>query len=166
MFSDNVTMIRANGSGKAQSSAPESEHVDGSTGRFHGNVRSRNPEQPGKQSASWWTPELAELRAASMAARRLYSRHRRKRNRDPEEEARLYNGYRERKRTLSIAINQAKEKEKEELLKLSGEAPVQDSPGEVPGLAAADKEGPPTQVPAEGNEELICPPPAGVPKNS
>ena len=70
----------------------------------------------------WWSPELDSLRRACVAARRRYSRHRRRRTRPPgaaEIEAGLYRGYKEARRTLRAEMAKAKDAAfKESLAKL------------------------------------------------
>jgi hypothetical protein len=64
----------------------------------------------------WWRPELRQLRRACVAARRRYTRCRRRRIRDYEEENGLYDTYRAARRALQTAIAQAKESAWEEWL--------------------------------------------------
>lgn len=56
-----------------------------------------------------WSPEIAELRAASIAARRAYLRYRRRKNKDPALEAELQAAYRTANEALKLAISQGKD---------------------------------------------------------
>ncbi|XP_026746967.1 uncharacterized protein LOC113508210 [Trichoplusia ni] len=64
----------------------------------------------------WWTDEIARLRVECVAARRRYTRYRRRRRRDPVEEGALYEVYRASKETLWLAIGDSKSRAREELL--------------------------------------------------
>lgn len=63
-----------------------------------------------------WSPEIAELRAASIAARRAYLRYRRRKNKDPALEAELQAAYRTANEALKLAISQGKDAAWEKLL--------------------------------------------------
>ena len=76
--------------------------------------RSRRPDP--RHAVHWWSEEIAGLRAACLAARRAYQRHRRRRNGDEGEEARLYEAYREARRVLKRAIGEAKDRARAEML--------------------------------------------------
>lgn len=56
-----------------------------------------------------WSPEIAELRAASIAARRAYLRYRRRKNKDPTLEAELQAAYSTANEALKLAISQGKD---------------------------------------------------------
>ena len=67
----------------------------------------------------WWSRELTALREACVAARRLYSRFRRRRIRPPDAatvEAELYEGYRAAKTVLCDELWRAKELARKEML--------------------------------------------------
>ncbi|XP_053992091.1 uncharacterized protein LOC128883597 [Hylaeus volcanicus] len=61
-----------------------------------------------RRAAYWWSDEIAALRATCSAARRRFTRARRRRNRDPVREAALYEVYREATVDLQRAIRRAK----------------------------------------------------------
>ncbi|XP_063830255.1 uncharacterized protein LOC135079532 [Ostrinia nubilalis] len=69
-----------------------------------------------RRQVYWWSQEIADLRATSNAARRAYLRHRRRATRDPVEEERLRVAYKEAKRTLQVAIMEAKAAAHNEML--------------------------------------------------
>jgi endonuclease/exonuclease/phosphatase (EEP) superfamily protein YafD len=69
-----------------------------------------------KRRVYWWRPELRQLRNACVAARRQYSRSRRRQVRDHGVENALYDIYRVARKTLQAAIAQAKESAWEEWL--------------------------------------------------
>ena len=76
--------------------------------------RSRRP--PPRRACYWWSEELANLRAACIAAQRAYTCSRRRANRDVENEARLHDLHMEAKKRLKVAIGDAKNRAKEEML--------------------------------------------------
>ncbi|KAL0803257.1 hypothetical protein ABMA28_017258 [Loxostege sticticalis] len=55
---------------------------------------------PPRTAVYWWSPELARLREACVMARRRYSRHRRRHNRDETLDDALYASYQQAKRDL------------------------------------------------------------------
>ncbi|XP_053989834.1 uncharacterized protein LOC128882278, partial [Hylaeus volcanicus] len=61
-----------------------------------------------RRAEYWWSDEIAALRATCSAARRRFTRARRRRNRDPAREAALYEVYREATVDLQRAIRRAK----------------------------------------------------------
>ncbi|XP_063838173.1 uncharacterized protein LOC135087304 [Ostrinia nubilalis] len=63
---------------------------------------------PNRRQVYWWSQEIADLWATSNAERRAYTRHRRRASRDPAEEARLYEVFKEGKQILNVAILEAK----------------------------------------------------------
>lgn len=63
---------------------------------------------PPRRSVYWWSDDLFRLRAECVAARRAYTRSRRRRLRDSERESALYASYREAVSTLKGAIAEAK----------------------------------------------------------
>lgn len=68
----------------------------------------RRASRPGRPPVPWWNEDLARLRAASLAARRLYQRKRRRHNEEacvPERDR-----YRQASRDLRLAILAAKER--------------------------------------------------------
>lgn len=73
--------------------------------------------RPLKRQVFWWSEEIAELRKACVVARRQYTRHRRRRNRDPELDEQFYEPYRTSKKVLKTAIVRAKENARKELLR-------------------------------------------------
>ena len=75
-------------------------------------VRSANA----RRQVYWWNAEIAQLRAACVAARRQYTRSRRRGRRDAATQDLLYARYREAKVALQVAIREAKERSREELL--------------------------------------------------
>jgi hypothetical protein len=67
----------------------------------------------------WWTPEIAELRASCVRARRRFLRVlRRRRTRDEEEISRCYGVYREARRTQQREIKIAKARSWKELIEV------------------------------------------------
>lgn len=64
--------------------------------------------QPSQKQISWWTQELSELRAASIRARRQYTRSRRGNKRDESKVTQLYEEYRKARAALSQARWRAK----------------------------------------------------------
>ncbi|XP_041973293.1 uncharacterized protein LOC121728990 [Aricia agestis] len=70
-------------------------------------VRGRPPP---RRAVYWWSTELADLRAACNAARRAYTRSRRRRPQDEERDGRLYRVYRAKREILQLAISRAKER--------------------------------------------------------
>lgn len=78
---------------------------------------------PSRRQVYWWSQSIAQLRIACVHVRRRYARcRRRRRRRRPftaaaeQEEAELYNRYREAKSALKLAIVRAKAQAHEELL--------------------------------------------------
>ncbi|CAF4779293.1 unnamed protein product [Pieris macdunnoughi] len=69
-----------------------------------------------RTSVFWWSAELAQLRVACLAARRGYTRTRRRRPIRTEEEKQAYSVYRDAKLALRIGIAEAKKKAWQELL--------------------------------------------------
>lgn len=65
----------------------------------------------------WWTEEIAALRAACITAKRAFTRSRRRRIRNPENEARLHSMYSEAKRVLKAEIGASKDRAREEMLR-------------------------------------------------
>ncbi|XP_053989821.1 uncharacterized protein LOC128882262 [Hylaeus volcanicus] len=61
-----------------------------------------------RRAAYWWSDEIAALRATCSAARRRFTRARRRRNRDPAREVALFEVYREDTVDLQRAIRRAK----------------------------------------------------------
>ncbi|KAG6457211.1 hypothetical protein O3G_MSEX010180 [Manduca sexta] len=61
-----------------------------------------------RQQPFWWTTDIAELRQVYMAARRQYSRSRRRRHRDEAVEMEHYSVYRSVKKALNAAIERAR----------------------------------------------------------
>ncbi|XP_076246369.1 uncharacterized protein LOC143186571 [Calliopsis andreniformis] len=72
--------------------------------------------KPRKRAVYWWSGEIAALRAARVAARRRFTRARRRANRDVAREQSLYEGYREATVALQAAIKKAKSEAWRELL--------------------------------------------------
>ena len=67
------------------------------------------PGNRGDRSVYWWTPEIADMRAGCMRARRRFVRaRRRRRTHDEEEISRRYEEYRETRRALQREIKLAK----------------------------------------------------------
>jgi hypothetical protein len=71
---------------------------------------------PRRKAVYWWTQELADLRATSMAARRAYLRCRRRATRGPGEEEACRRALREAQRALRSAIRGAKVAAEEEFI--------------------------------------------------
>lgn len=71
---------------------------------------------PAKPAAYWWTQELAGLRADCCRARRAYVRCRRRRRRDEETEAFLYDEYTDKRKRLQREIRNAKARAWDELV--------------------------------------------------
>jgi len=88
--------------------------------------RVRSP--PGRRPAYWWTEDIAELRRASVHARRLWKRERRLdgTDRDPARANALWRAYKSAREALAAAIRAAKASAWEGLLDLNGD------PGAVP----------------------------------
>ncbi|XP_045541436.1 uncharacterized protein LOC123722921 [Papilio machaon] len=76
----------------------------------------RQGPQPPKKQVYWWSVEIAELRTACVTARRQYQRVRRRRRRDEATELLLRNAYTATRRTLCLAISEAKESAREEMI--------------------------------------------------
>lgn len=76
--------------------------------------RSRRPLP--RRAVYWWSQELAELRAACMAAKRACTRSRRRRHRDLADEDRLHGVYVETKSDLKAAIGAARDSARAEML--------------------------------------------------
>jgi hypothetical protein len=70
---------------------------------------------PGKQSVYWWSDEIAALRATANAARRDYTRCRRRRHTAEEEEV-LLEALRAAKGALTTAISKRKDEAREEFI--------------------------------------------------
>nr|XP_049691667.1 uncharacterized protein LOC126053518 [Helicoverpa armigera]XP_049704749.1 uncharacterized protein LOC126056273 [Helicoverpa armigera]XP_049706070.1 uncharacterized protein LOC126056578 [Helicoverpa armigera] len=73
-------------------------------------------QQSARRQVYWWTAEIAQLRIACVAARRQYTRYRRRRRRVSAEEDALYEVYSASKETLWLAIGDSKSRAREELL--------------------------------------------------
>lgn len=71
---------------------------------------------PSSRSVYWWTPELASLRKDCVAARRLYTRQRRRRRVDEDRENELYASYREVRTSFQREIARAKDAARERML--------------------------------------------------
>lgn len=69
-----------------------------------------------KRAVYWWTEELANLRAASIATQRSYTRYRRRRVKNTHVEDQLHQAYKTAKKTLQLAICRSKSMAREELL--------------------------------------------------
>lgn len=69
-----------------------------------------------RQQVYWWSTEIAELRRLCVVARRQFSHYIRRRHRIEEEEAQLYESYREAKKMLKLAIIQSKSRAYIEML--------------------------------------------------
>ncbi|KAL0842499.1 hypothetical protein ABMA28_014593 [Loxostege sticticalis] len=78
---------------------------------------------PPKRQMYWWSEEIRALREACIAARRASSRHLRRRNRNPDLDGPLLMAYKAAKKTLRVAIAEAKAKAREELLATLTEDP-------------------------------------------
>lgn len=77
--------------------------------------RSRRPAP--RRAVYWWCEEVAELRVTCNAARRAYTRYRRRRfRREPAEEALLYASLLEAKAALKAGIGAAKDRARTEML--------------------------------------------------
>lgn len=72
--------------------------------------------RPPKRAVYWWSQEIANLRADSIAAQRAYTRHRRRRVRNEAIERQLHLEYKAAKKALQLAICRAKTQAREELL--------------------------------------------------
>jgi hypothetical protein len=71
---------------------------------------------PPRRRVYWWSQELAQLRESCVAARREYTRSRRRRIRDVPGEERLYAAYSEAVKLLQGAIARAKDLAEQEML--------------------------------------------------
>ncbi|XP_047027165.1 uncharacterized protein LOC124635331 [Helicoverpa zea] len=71
---------------------------------------------PPRRAVYWWSEELGDLRAACVAARRPYTRSRRRRLRDLDNEDRLYAAYIEAKSTLTAQMGTAQDRARAEML--------------------------------------------------
>lgn len=76
-----------------------------------------------RRAVYWWSQEIANMRLACVRARRRYTRVKCRRRDDAAMAAELYEGYREAKRTLQLAIKKAKAQAWEELLQTLGKDP-------------------------------------------
>ena len=83
----------------------------------------RAKPRPPKRQVYWWSQEIAALRIECIAARRQYTRYRRRRRRDAEEEGQLHNAYMACRKTLRLSISQAKERARAALLDTLNEDP-------------------------------------------
>lgn len=75
---------------------------------------------PPRRAVYWWSQEIATMRQACVRARHRYTRVRRRRRDNAAMAADLYEGYREAKRTLQLAIKEVKAQAWEELLQTLG----------------------------------------------
>lgn len=73
--------------------------------------------KPSRQPIYWWSEQIAQLRVICLAARRQYTRTRRRRRATPEEKAQSYAVYREATMALQNAIADAKSRSWDELLR-------------------------------------------------
>ena len=85
--------------------------------------RRRPSSRDGKKAVYWWTPEIAALRVECNSARRQYTRSRRRRLRDDEEAAALYEGYRAARKSLQAAIAKSKARAWRELIETLDDDP-------------------------------------------
>uniref|UniRef100_A0A2A4JGE3 CCHC-type domain-containing protein n=1 Tax=Heliothis virescens TaxID=7102 RepID=A0A2A4JGE3_HELVI len=76
----------------------------------------RSHRPPPRRAVYWWTEELVVLRAVCVAARRAYTRSRRRRLRDLDNEDRLYAAYIEAKATLTARMGAAQDHARAEML--------------------------------------------------
>lgn len=77
----------------------------------------RAQSRPSRRQVYWWSTEIARLRSNCVVAKRAYIRHRRRRrSRDANTETQLYATYKETKKALQMAIRQAKNKARLELI--------------------------------------------------
>ena len=99
--------------------------VDKEADEFHGYMSaacdaSMPRAVPGGRSdrcVYWWTPEIADMRASCVQARRRFLRaRRRRRTRDEEEISRCYEDYRETRRALQREIKLAKARSWDQLI--------------------------------------------------
>ncbi|PZC83970.1 hypothetical protein B5X24_HaOG206316 [Helicoverpa armigera] len=75
----------------------------------------RSHRPPPRRAVYWWSEELGDLRAACVAARRAYTRSRRRRLRDLDNEDRLYTAYKEAKSTLTARMGTAQDRARAEM---------------------------------------------------
>ncbi|KAL0861198.1 hypothetical protein ABMA27_008766 [Loxostege sticticalis] len=94
----------------------EAEWFGGAMSHICDSAMPRVRALPPRTAVHWWSPELARLREACVTARRRYSRHRRRRNRDETLDDALYASYQQAKRDLRGAIGAAKNAAWEEML--------------------------------------------------
>uniref|UniRef100_A0A2A4JRW3 CCHC-type domain-containing protein n=1 Tax=Heliothis virescens TaxID=7102 RepID=A0A2A4JRW3_HELVI len=76
----------------------------------------RSHRPPPRRAVYWWTEELVVLRAVCVAARRAYTRSRRRRLRDLDNEDRLYAAYIDAKATLTARMGAAQDHARAEML--------------------------------------------------
>lgn len=72
--------------------------------------------RPSKREVYWWSQELANLRGTCVAARRAYTRHRRRRARNEVLERELHQTYKDAKAALKRAICRSKTAARNEML--------------------------------------------------
>ncbi|KAM3960856.1 putative 115 kDa protein in type-1 retrotransposable element R1DM [Aphomia sociella] len=122
----------------------------------------RTRAQPPRRQVYWWSEEIAEVRRQCVAARRRYTRSRRRwRFHDADEEAQLYVAYKEKKKALQLSISRAKTRAWQELLETLDRdpwgRPYRSGEQVVPGSAGVH---PPLMVPTNYHESGAA---AGVP---
>ncbi|PZC84057.1 hypothetical protein B5X24_HaOG206403 [Helicoverpa armigera] len=76
----------------------------------------RSHRPPPRRAVYWWSEELEDLRAACVAVRRAYTRSRRRRIRDLDNEDRLYAAYIDAKSTLTARMGTAQDRARAEML--------------------------------------------------
>ena len=109
-------MLRAVATAESWTRTPEepARDVDWEAKRFQQTMKAIcNAAMPrvrpsGRSAVHWWTPQIAEMRAACWRKRRQYMRARRKRVRDEAREEELYAIYREASHLLKRAIKESK----------------------------------------------------------
>jgi len=108
---------------ESQPAGPDGVDVDEEAAWFRGSMSQicdtgmlwARPAPP-RRGVYWWSPEIAELRAACVRGRRQYTRYRRRKRGDAAMEEQLYGTYREAKKSLQLAIIRAKTQKWQELL--------------------------------------------------
>ena len=76
----------------------------------------RAKSRPPKRQVYWWSQDISALRTECIAARRQYTRYRRRRRRDADEEGQLLDFYKECRKALRLSISRAKERARAALL--------------------------------------------------
>jgi hypothetical protein len=105
-----AAIVEANWNKQSVSDAVENSAVlfGEAMSRICDSAMPRAGPRPPRRQVYWWTAEIADLRRDCVSKHRAFTRHRRRRVRDDEEEARLLERHSETKKALRTAISWAK----------------------------------------------------------